>query len=114
MFTADQSPDRVHATPAAAAHLGSLAAQGHEVVVLLTDEHAAVVPGDRDAAGGRLFLGEVAGISCLADATSETPWWRNRALIDLNGDAGAVTYELTELSEAEVFAALASGPLPRY
>lgn len=118
MFTADQSPDRVQATPAAAAHLGSLAAQGHDVVVLLSDERAAVVP--RTAPAGRLFLGEVQGVPCMADASSEIPWWRSRAVIDLRGDTGVqhdrrdLSYELTELTEAEVFAALASGPLPRY
>lgn len=112
MFTADQSPDRVRATPAATAHLDDLAADGHDVLVLLSEYAAEVLPSGSVLPEQRVFLGEVAGVSCMADASSDIEWWRSRALIDLTGDQ--VTYELSELTEAEVFAALASGPLPRY
>lgn len=112
MFTADQSPDRVRATPAAAAHLGDLSCRGSDVRVVLTDATAQVVGSHEPLPQQRVFLGEVAGVTCFADTSSDIEWWRSRATIDLTGDA--VTFELSELTEAEVFAALASGPLPRY
>lgn len=112
MFSPDQSPDRVLATPDASAHLGDLAAESGDLFVVLTEDGVALPahlpPANRDT----VFLGEVAGVRCLADASSPTPWWRCRVTLSF-GD-GEVTYELSELDEAEVFAALASGPLPRY
>ncbi|MGB8020349.1 MAG: hypothetical protein WCF04_03905 [Candidatus Nanopelagicales bacterium] len=112
MFSPDQSPDRVRATAGAAAHLGALATEAGDMFVTLTEDGSALPSLLPPPTQDTVFLGEVAGIRCLADAAAPIPWWRCRVTLAF-GDDG-VTYELSELDEAEVFAALASGPLPRY
>ena len=113
MFIVDQAPERVTTTPAASAHLSALAAERGEVTVLLTDDRAEVLPAGRDLPTGSLHLGRIDdGVTVAADSSAQTAWWRNRAVIDLTDQD--VTFDLTPLSDDEVFAALASGPLPRY
>jgi hypothetical protein len=112
MFIVDQAPDRVTATPAASAHLHALAAQRGQVTVLLTDRGAEVLPEGRALPSGSVRLGRLDdGVTFAGDTTAQTAWWRNRAEIDLRDHD--VTVAVTPLSEDEVFAALASGPLPR-
>ncbi len=113
MYTTDQAPDRILGTPAAASLLSALSQRDDHTVLWLTDGSASLAQGASSLPEPRIFLGEVGGVRSFADGTAETPWWRNRAVIYLD-DNGAMTYQLTELSEAEVFEALASGPLPRY
>ncbi len=113
MFTTDQAPDRVLGSPAVASLLSTIHTRDEDAVLWLTDEGASLVHGASGLPEPRVFLGEVGGVRSFADATASTPWWRNQAVIYLH-DNGAMTYQLTELSEAQVFEALASGPLPRY
>jgi len=115
MFFVDESPARVAATPAARDHLRSLAGRLGRLTVLLTDGRARVLPAGQSAPAGAVRLGDVeeaGAITVAADSTARTPWWRNRAVIDLS-DGRDLTFELTELSEQELYAAVASGPLPR-
>lgn len=113
MFVVDQAPARVLTTPAASAHLAGLAAQLGEVTVLLSDERAQVLPRGEHLPAGSVHLGRLdESVSFVADGAASTPWWRNRATVDLRGDSMSVA--LSPLSDAEVFDALASGPLPRY
>lgn len=112
MFVVDQSPDRVIATPAASAHLSDLAARDGEVTVLLSEQSAHVLPHGQQLPVGAVHLGRLESVTFAADGSAGTPWWRNRAVIDLRGDD--VTFALAPLNDAEVFDALASGPLPRY
>jgi hypothetical protein len=119
MFTVDESPDRVTATPAAAAHLRALADQRGAVTVLLTDDSARIVADDLGLPHGTVRLGHLADtVTVAADGRSRTAWWRNRAEIDLTeatlGDTEAVTFALRPLTEPELYAAVACGPLPRY
>lgn len=123
MFTADESPARVVATPAATALLESLAADRGPVTVMLTDQSARILAGGAALPSGTLQLGRLGAageIACVAAADARTDWWRNCAQIDITettwGSNGSptVTFALTELSDSDVFAALASGPLPRY
>lgn len=116
MFTVDQSPLHVAATPEAAAHLAALAAARGDLTVVLTDRGAAVLKAGEQPRAGSLMLGHLddAGeITCVADDATAHAWWRNRAQIDLSDDMD-MTYDLTSLNEAELFAVLAAGPLPRY
>ena len=121
MFTADESPARVTATPAASAHLTTLAAQRGGVTVLLTDDRVQVLPADQGLPNGSLRLGGLGdSVTFAADGSGRTDWWRCCAEIDLTDGAGrgpagdGITFALHALSEDEVYAALASGPLPRY
>jgi hypothetical protein len=117
MFDVD-SPARVTVTPAATAHLTALAQRRGDLTVWLTDDRVRVLPGQRPPAGS-VHLGRLdEHVEIAADATAPTAWWRNRAELDLTGltadDDARMTYALTALDEAELYAAVASGPLPRY
>ena len=114
LFTIDESPERVTATPAAAAHLQALAASSGSVTVLLSDGSARVMPAGRALPTGALRLGILGGVAVAADAGARTPWWRNRAEIDLTDGSGGITFALRPLTEPELYAAVACGPLPRY
>jgi hypothetical protein len=121
MFTSDESPDRVSATPAAADHLRSLAQQRGPVTVLLRDDGAQVVPEGLGLPQGTLRLGSLAdAVTVAADGRGRTAWWRNRAEIDLTGSlpstqsTDAISFALQPLTEPELYAAVACGPLPRY
>ena len=121
MFTADESPARVTTTPAASAHLTALAEQRGGVTVLLTDDRVQVLPADQGLPNGSLHLGRLDdSVTFAADGSGHTDWWRCCAEIDLTDGAGrgpagdGITFALHALSEDEVYAALASGPLPRY
>jgi hypothetical protein len=117
MFDIDDSPSRVVATPAAAAHLTALAQRRGNVTVWLSDTGVRVLPGARPPAGS-VRLGRLdERVAIAADGSAGTAWWRNRAHLDVAPEPGgsdAMTYALTSLSEDEVYAAVASGPLPRY
>ncbi len=121
MFTTDESPSHVDATPTAKAHLEALAAARGDVTVMLTDHGAAVLKAGQQPPAGSIFLGSLddAGeISCIADDAVAHTWWRTRARLDMSGpdvsDPIEMVYDVSQLSEAELFAALAAGPLRRY
>ena len=116
MFTTDESPERVTATPEAAAHLRALAARSGSVTVMLSDGSARVLPAGGPLPIGSLRLGRLADqVAVAADAGARTAWWRNRAEIDLTeGSNGRITFALRPLTEPELYAAVAAGPLPRY
>jgi hypothetical protein len=116
MFTTDESPTHVVATPAAQAHLAELASARGDITVLLTDQGAAVINTGQQPPAGSVHLGRLghAGtIACVADDSIARDWWRTRAHLDLTDDF-EMTYDLSNLNDAEIFAVLASGPLPRY
>jgi hypothetical protein len=117
MFDIDESPARVVATPAATAHLTALAQRRGELTVWLSEGGVRLLPGSHPPAGS-VHLGRLDDrVAIAADAAAHTPWWRNRAHLDLTGgqgDAAGMTYALTSLSEDELYAAVAGGPLPRY
>lgn len=119
MFDADDSPARVSATPAAADLLRTLAAARGEVTVLLTDDRVRVLVDGQPVPAGSVRLGRLNdAVTVAADSTARTAWWRNRADIDLTDPAApshdsALGFALTALSEAELYAAVACGPLPR-
>ena len=119
MFPSDDSPDRVIATPAAAAQLTALAAQRGDLTVLLSDHAAQVLPQGQGVPAGAVRLGRLNGAIAFAARTDErTDWWCKRAVIDLrdrdsNPDP-ALTVALAPLNEDELYAAIAGGPLPRY
>ncbi len=115
MFIADESPDHVVLTPEARARVHTMR-NGHPVVLLLTDDGAQVLPGpDAVPPGSLRLIAEDADVLVAASADAHTAWWRTRARIGLGAapEAG-FALDLTELSEKELFAALASGPLPRF
>lgn len=115
MFTVDDSSMHLAATPAATAHLSALAGAQGDVTVVLTDSGAAVLSmGERPQAGSVMLghLDEAGDITCVADNASGHNWWRTRAHIDLSEDQ-SMTYDVSSLTEAELFAVLAAGPLPR-
>jgi hypothetical protein len=122
MFINDDSPERVIATPAATAHLRTLVARDGELAVLLDDHAVHVIP-RQSVPRGSVQLGHVDDSLAFAAATTRTPWWRNRAVIDLTDPSGSTTapagpdsefgFALTALSESELYAAVAAGPLPR-
>lgn len=121
MYTTDESPERVSATPDAAALLSSLAQERGPVTVLLTDDRAQVLPAGLDLPEGALRLGSLAdAVTVAADGRSRTAWWRNRAEINLTDSApeaaraGGISFALRPLTEPELYAAVACGPLPRY
>ncbi len=119
MFTIDESPERVTATPAATAHLRALAERRGAVTVLLTDGLARIMPEGRGLPTGAVRLGAIAdAVTVAADGGSRTAWWRNRAEIDLTDGStdstGTFTFALRPLTEPELYAAVACGPLPRY
>ncbi len=119
MFTTDESPARVTASLAASTALVDLAARRGDVTILLTDDRARILPPGQDAPRGTVRLGRLGPddrIICVADSAAHTAWWRNRARIDLLNPGGIeprITFDLTELTESEVYAAIAAGPLPR-
>jgi hypothetical protein len=117
MFDVDDSPARVSATPAAAAHLRDLAARTGELTVLLTDDRVRVLVDGQPVPSGSLRLGRLDdAVTFAADSTARTAWWRNRADIDLTEASprdGGLGFALTALSEPELYAAVACGPLPR-
>ncbi len=116
MFTVDDSSIHVTATPAATAHLNALAAARGNVTVMLSDHGAAVLKSGEQPRAGSVLLGHLddAGvISFVGEDTAAKDWWRSRAQIDLSDNLD-MTYDLSELSEAELFAVLAAGPLLRY
>lgn len=115
MFIPDESPDHVVLTPAAAQQVRGMR-NGKPVVLLLTDEAAVVLPGPDAVPAGSLRLGPDDGDVLVAGAAdARTTWWRTRALIGVGEEPDAgFALDLSELSEKELFAALASGPLPRF
>ena len=115
MFTIDESPERVSATPAAAAHLRHLAARDGSVTVLLSEGTARVLPLGGAVPRGTLRLGRVADeVVVAAESGTRTAWWRNRAELDLTDGSRGITFALRPLTEPELYAAVACGPLPRY
>jgi uncharacterized protein (DUF779 family) len=120
MFDVDESPARVVATQAATAHLTALAERQGDVTVWLSEGSVLVLPDARPPAGS-VHLGRLdARVAIAADGSERTAWWRNRAHLDVDParhghpEAADMTYALTALSEAELYAAVAGGPLPRY
>ncbi len=121
MFTTDESPSHVDASPTAQAHLVALAAARGDITVMLTEHGAAVLRAGQQPPAGSILLGsldEAGDISCVADESAAHTWWRTRAHLDLSGpevsDSIEMSYDVAQLSEAELFAALAAGPLRRY
>ena len=115
MFTIDESPIHIDASPAARAHLAALAASAGNVTVLLTHHGAPILKAGEQPPSGSVRLGDLddAGrITCVADDTPAHAWWRTRARLDLSEDLD-MTYDLTALNEDELFATLAAGPMPR-
>jgi hypothetical protein len=116
MFTVDETPAHVVATPAAHAHLRTLAEARGDVTVLLTEHGAAVLKAGQQPPAGTVYLGQLddaADITCVADDSVTRAWWRTRAHLDLS-DGFEMTYDLSNLNERELFEVLAAGPLPRY
>jgi hypothetical protein len=116
MFTSDESPSHIDASPAAQAHLAALATSSGGVTVHLTDRGAAILKAGQQPPAGTVYLGyldEAGSITCVADDTPAHGWWRTRAHLDLTADSD-MSYALTSLSEPELFAALAAGPMRRY
>jgi hypothetical protein len=116
MFTVDETPAHVVATPAAQAHLRTLADARGDITVLLTDQGAAVLKAGQQPPAGTVYLGQLDGsahITCVADDSASRAWWRTRAHLDLS-EGFEMTYDLTSLNERELFEVLAAGPLPRY
>jgi uncharacterized protein (DUF779 family) len=116
MFVVDEAPERVTTTPAASAQLSALAARHGDLMVLLSDGRARVLPAGQSAPSGAVQLGRLDDAVTVAADGTRTDWWRNRAVIDLTDSAVGTgfTFDLEALNEAELYAALASGPLPRY
>lgn len=123
MFHFDDSPVRVQATPDCLQLIEEAHGAQPDLVVLLDDERAQLLPGSVASAGREevIYLGDLATSAqtrCYASGDSQTAWWRHQATIDLTkGAAGATSgtldLSIAELSDLEVAAALASGPLPR-
>ena len=116
MFTVDETPAHVVATPAAQAHLRTLAEARGDITVLLTQKGAAVLKAGQQPPAGTVHLGQLddAGtITCVADDSATRDWWRTRAHLDLSEDF-EMTYDLSSLNEGELFEVLAAGPLRRY
>ena len=119
MVLPDEPPVRVTATPAAFAQLAALAASRGDVTVMLTDDRVQVLPAGQDAPQGAVRLGRLLAesVTFAADPQAHTAWWRTRAVIDLRSPSGSTpdfTVETAPLDDAEVFEAIASGPLPRF
>ena len=119
MFPADDSPERVTATPAATERLTALAAERGGVAVLLSDNSTQLLSPDDSLPSGAVQLGRLdESITVLGSPDAHTAWWCNRAVIDLrptdSGQPPILTFDLAPLDEDELFAALAAGPLPRY
>ena len=119
MFPADDSPERVTATPAATQRLFALAAERGEIAVLLSDDTAQLLPAGEAVPHGAVQLGRLdESVTVVGSPDTKIAWWCNRAVIDLrpteSGQAPVLTFDLTPLDEADLYAALASGPLPRY
>jgi hypothetical protein len=116
MFTDDETPAHVVATPAAQAHLRTLAQARGDITVLLTARGAAVLKAGQQPPAGTVYLGQLedaADITCVADDSVTRAWWRTRARLDLS-EGFEMTYDLSTLDERELFEVLAAGPLPRY
>ncbi|MCU0263406.1 MAG: hypothetical protein MUF09_06995 [Candidatus Nanopelagicales bacterium] len=116
MYTVDESPAHVVATPAAEAHLRTLADARGDVTVLLTEQGAAILKAGQQPPAGTIHLGRLGAageITCVADDSVTRAWWRTRAHLDLS-DGFEMTYDLSNLSERELFEVLAAGPMPRY
>ena len=119
MFPADDSPERVTATPAASQRLSALAAERGEVAVLLSDDAAQLLPAGQALPHGAVQLGRLdESVTVLGSPDAQTAWWCNRAVIDLrptdSGQPPVLTFDLAPLDEDALYAALAAGPLPRY
>lgn len=116
MFTLDETPAHVVATPAAQEHLRTLAEARGDITVLLTEHGAAVLKAGQQPPAGTVHLGhldEAGSITCVADDSVARDWWRTRAHLDLS-EAFEMTYDLSNLNEHELFEVLAAGPMPRY
>lgn len=113
MFPYDDSPEHVALTPRANEHLAALAAEQGTIVVLLADDGVHLLPAGQPAPRGAVKLGDVPPATIVAAAgPHDSEWWRTRATLDVS-DNDAVSVELSVLSEPELYAALAAGPLPR-
>lgn len=109
MFHTDDAPIRVTATAQLVGLLERERASRPDLSVVLDDLGAKLTS---SVDGEVIYLGEVAETTpCYATADSHTPWWRFRADIDCSGED--VDFNLTELSDAELAATIAAGPLPR-
>ena len=116
MFTVDETPAHVVATPAAQAHLRTLAQARGDITVLLTEHGAAVLKAGQQPPVGAVYLGQLdehSDITCVADDSVTRAWWRTRAHLDLS-EGFEMTYDLSSHNECELFEVLAAGPLPRY
>ena len=59
MFTVDETPAHVVATPAAQAHLRTLAEARGDITVLLTEQGAAVLKAGQQPPAGTVYLGQL-------------------------------------------------------
>lgn len=113
MFPYDDSPEHVAATPQASAHLRALAADRGGLTVLLTGDGVTLLPAGTSVPVGAVKLGDLEpSVLVAAAGDGATEWWRTRATLDLT-DQSDVSVALSVLSEEELYAALAAGPLPR-
>ena len=113
MFPYDDSPDHVAVTPEASAHLLALAADRGGLTVLLTGDGVTLLSPDNGLPSGAVKLGAVESSVVVAGVGDDrTEWWRTRATLDLT-DQDDVSVALSALTEDELYAALAAGPLPR-
>lgn len=114
MFPYYDSPMHVAATPQASAHLSALAADQGGLTVLLTPDGVTLLSPGSGLPNGTVKLGDLdPSILVAGSGTARTEWWRTRATLDLT-DQQDVSVELSVLSEDELYAALAAGPLPRF
>lgn len=113
MFPYDDSPEHVAVTPKASARLSALAADHGGLTVLLTTDGVMLLSPDTAVPPGAVKLGDLDSAVLVAGAGSaRTEWWRTRATLDLT-DQQDVSVELSALSEDELYAVVAAGPLPR-
>ena len=113
MFPFDDSPEHVSVTPEAGAHLSALAADRGGLTVLLTAEGVTLLSPENAIPAGAVKLADLESSVVVAGAGNASPeWWRTRAILDLT-DEQDVSVELSALTEAELYAAVAAGPLPR-
>ena len=114
MFPYDDSPEHVALTPRANEHLAALAAEQGTIVVVLADDGVHLLPAGQPAPSGAVKLGDVPPAATVVAAAGphDSEWWRTRATLDVT-DTHDVSVQLSVLSETELYAALAAGPLPR-
>lgn len=115
MFHTDDSPTRVIASPQFTDILRAEQARNPQVAVLLDDDSAKLLP-QAPTEADVIYLGELAtaGTQCYASGQSRTQWWRYQAQLRVGpGASREYDYQLTELTEDQLAATIAAGPLPR-